>query len=144
MFLSSLYLIQRFVEAVDEDRVASAVASFCLCLVMIYNVWLIIVILIATTLRTCCKNRESRFQHFFLSLNQQLVHSMAARIFGIDHDDTDGGDLVQSKSEGGYEKDLSNRMERMESMLSQLLLSKDNPGGVDLETFHESFPSRAY
>jgi hypothetical protein len=90
----------------------------------------------------CCGKRNSRVQRLIFSINQYLVDQMAARTFGIDINDTDGGDPVKIGGQDEFNKELSNRMEQIEKMLAQVLASKDNTS-VDTELFHDSLLSRA-
>ena len=46
---------------------------------------------------------------------------MAAQIFAIDVHNTDGGELVEISDEGGHERDVIERLDRLEKTLEKAL-----------------------
>mmetsp|Transcript_18905 Transcript_18905/g.35273 ORF Transcript_18905/g.35273 Transcript_18905/m.35273 type:complete len:177 (-) Transcript_18905:616-1146(-) len=121
MTLSSIYMIGRLMEAVYQVRVGAALAMCLLCFFMAYNLWAILVPVLALIFRLLCGSRSSKAKRIIYSMNQYLIDMMASRIFGIDVKDTDGGALINIADDGGYEKELCSRIERLESCLEQMM-----------------------
>ena len=119
---SSLYLIQRVIEAIRERNILASIASLILCVIMAFNVWsaLVFIFGLATTF---CGECGARIRHFLYSVNQCFVNRMAAQIFAIDVHNTDGGELVDVPGQGGYEGEILDRIDRLEKKLEKALAS---------------------
>lgn len=123
--ISSLFLVQRVVESIRAGNIASAIASLLLCVIMAFNVWSTLVFIVAT-IAACCGKFGQRIKQCLFSINQFCVNIAATMVFGIDvkNADTCEGELIDITGEGKYERELCDRIDRLEKTLERVLASR--------------------
>jgi hypothetical protein len=138
---SSLYLIQQFATEVKEVSLWGIIILGFMLLLMAYSLWATTLFMAAIVLRQCLPDGsclKHRSSDALDSMNNFMVKKISSAIFGIDVNDTEGGEVILDKR---HEEDaLSARLDRLESLLAQNLAQNtptDN-NTEDLDNFEDS------
>jgi hypothetical protein len=121
---SSLYLLQRWIEAVNEHDIGMIFAVGLLCLVMAYNLWVICIFMLAAIFHIFCKANPGSFGNFILAMNHYLVDRMSYYVFGVDKA-SDGGMVVDVTGRKSRDDELLDRMDRLEKKLERALAQNE-------------------
>jgi hypothetical protein len=134
---SALYLISRLVEAIHEGRVWTVIAMLCLCIVMAYTFWAAFVVFTGWVLGLCF-GESSRFTPLVEAANKYVVEKVASHMFGVDPNDSRGGEVIRLDNHDRPDTILNDRMHKMEKTLERILelnVAKDFDR-VDLNASH--------
>jgi hypothetical protein len=121
---SSLYIIQRLVEMIEAENWLATIGTLVLSLIMAFNLWSALVFILNAGLRMCSGRWAENTRNYFLSINQYLVNKMARQIYGIDVGNLDGGEMIGISEGSGLDKELQNRIDRLEKTLERLAIQQ--------------------
>jgi hypothetical protein len=91
---------------------------------MAFNLWSALVFILNAGLRMCSGRWAENTRNYFLSINQYLVNKMARQIYGIDVGNLDGGEMIGISEGSGLDKELQNRIDRLEKTLERLAIQQ--------------------
>jgi hypothetical protein len=134
---SSLYLVQQFVTEVNEVNAWGIFILGFMILVMIYSLWATTLFMAAIVIRQFVPDGSClRSSNALDSLNSFMVKKISSAIFGIDVNDTEGGEVVLDKRH--KENALSARLDRLEILLAQNL-AQNTPTDNNTEDLDNDF-----